>query len=511
MIEVTNRVITFYYVDIIMKKIDEIYKVCMTGSLDKKFIVNPSMVSLHTVSPFNLWCDFFAPKEEKDPEPESLKILAKIGNIEEEKYIEEKYPGMQSIEVETIEEAFLEVLKGCFEGLPAFHNPPLIYLPEGFLGIPDVLERNNSHKSIFGNHHYIIKEKKTTKEPKDKHIMQTALNNYLLGKIQAYTPLKFIILNRDNEEFEFIFDEYIGELQDSIAEIKEIMNGKFITPTKGSLKEPWKTFGLKKAKEIGDISLVSGIGPAKKELLEKAEIKTIFDLEKADTRLLRIKGIGTDTLAKWKIHASSISQNKIIQLAKPTFKKYDAEIFLDFEGTFDVSGLLLEELGIGSSERWTNVIYLIGALVVESGKEKYISYFADSIEKEQEILEKFISLLKSKSNFVIYHYGAYEKTKVKQMMEKYGIEDTITDEMVDLNKILKDSVVFPTHSFGLKEIAKRLGFSWSEQEMDGFISIAHYLNFLQNGEKDSVNNVIKYNEEDCRAMVVVKNYLSLLT
>jgi hypothetical protein len=30
------------------------------------------------------FCELFAPKEEKDPEPESLKILAKIGHIEEE-------------------------------------------------------------------------------------------------------------------------------------------------------------------------------------------------------------------------------------------------------------------------------------------------------------------------------------------------------------------------------------------------------------------------------------------
>lgn len=493
-----------------MEKIDEIYNVCMMGSLDKKSIINPSMVSLHTISPFNLWCDFFAPKEEKDPEPESLKILAKIGHIEEEKYIEEKYPGMQPIEVETIEQAFLEVLKGCFEGSSAFHNPPLIYLPEGILGIPDVLEKNDSHKSIFGTHHYIIKEKKTTKQPKDKHIMQTALNNYLLGKIQGYTPPKFIILNRDNEEFEFVFADYIGELQHSIAEIKEIMNGKFITPTKGSLQEPWKSFGLKKAKEIGDISLVSGIGPAKKELLAKEGIKTIFDLEKTNTRAVNIKGISAETLAKWKIHASSISQNKIIPLAKPTFRTCDTEIFLDFEGTFDVSGLLLEDLGIESSERWTNIIYLIGFLAVENGKSEYISYFADSIDKEKAILEKFISFLKSKSSFVIYHYGVYEKTKVRQMLEKYGIHDTITDKMVDLNKTLKDSVVFPTHSFGLKEIAKKLGFNWSEQEMDGFISIAHYLNYLQNNEKDGVKSVIKYNEEDCRAMIVVKDYLNSL-
>jgi predicted RecB family nuclease len=178
------------------------------------------MVLLHTVSPFNLWCDFFAPESEKDPEPESLKILAKIGNIEEEKYIQETYPQMQPIEVETREQAFYEVLKGCFDGVAAFHSAPLIYLPERMVGIPDILERGRGHKSIFGNYHYIVKEKKTTKEPQIKHILQTALNNYIIGKIQDYTPLEFFILNRDNDEFSYSFAEFSNQLQDSIAAVR---------------------------------------------------------------------------------------------------------------------------------------------------------------------------------------------------------------------------------------------------------------------------------------------------
>jgi predicted RecB family nuclease len=389
---------------IIMKTLDELYKACMSGGkIDRKFIINPSMVLLHTVSPFNLWCDFFAPKEKRDPEPESLRILAKIGKIEEEKYVEEKYPGMQRIEVETVEQAFFEVLKGCFEGVEAFHLAPLIYLPEGMLGIPDLLEKSADHKSLFGNHHYVVKEKKTTKEPKHKHILQTALNNYVLGRIQGYAPPEFVILNRENEEFEFAFDRYATELQDSIARITEIMNGKLVTPTRGSLQEPWKSFGLEKAKEIGDISLVPGVAPAKKELLAKLWMNTIFDLEKASINAFKIKGIGAETLAKWQIHAASISQSKIIVINRASLIKHSTEIFLDLEGTFDVSNLFLEDFGIESNQRWTNVIYLIGVLVVENGKREYTPYFADSIDKEKEILEKLVSLLKSKSDFVIYH------------------------------------------------------------------------------------------------------------
>jgi predicted RecB family nuclease len=106
------------------------------------------------------------------------------------------------------------------------------------MGIPDVLERRNSHKSVFGNHHYIVKEKKTTKEPQRKHILQTALNNYIIGKVQDYAPPTFIILNRDNEEFSFSFDEFASQLQDSIAAVRNIVSGQIVTPTKGALQDP---------------------------------------------------------------------------------------------------------------------------------------------------------------------------------------------------------------------------------------------------------------------------------
>jgi uncharacterized protein len=100
---------------------------------------------------------------------------------------------------------------------------------------------------------------------------------------------------------------------------------------------------------------------------------------------------------------------------------------------------------------------------------------------------------------------------MKQMLEKYGIKDSFTDRMVDVNQVLKRSVVFPTHSFGLKEIAKELGFGWSEQGMDGFISIARYLNYLQSGDRGEIQKIVKYNEEDCKATTIVKDFLDSLS
>jgi uncharacterized protein len=97
------------------------------------------------------------------------------------------------------------------------------------------------------------------------------------------------------------------------------------------------------------------------------------------------------------------------------------------------------------------------------------------------------------------------------MLAKYRIKDEFTGAMVDLSQVLKHSAMFPTYSFGLKDVAKRLGFRWTEQGMDGFLSIAHYLTYLKNGDQAEIQKIIKYNEEDCMAASVVKDFLLSLT
>jgi uncharacterized protein len=264
-----------------------------------------------------------------------------------------------------------------------------------------------------------------------------------------------------------------------------------------------------KAKEIGDISLISGIGPTKKELLGKVGLRTISDLKNADISQLNIKGIGPRSLNQWQTHAEAILQDRIIAIGNPALPRCETEIFLDFEGTYDLSNAFLEQLGIESSEQWVNTIYLIGTLVVEKERREYVPYFAETIEEEKVNLLRFVSSLKSRRNFVIYHWGNYEN-RISQMLVKYGIKDDFTHKMFNLNQELKRSAVFPTFSFGLKDVAKRLGFSWSEQGMDGFLSIAHYLSYLQNQDPSEKLKIEQYNKEDCEATSLVKGFLDSL-
>ena len=62
-------------------------------------------------------------------------------------------------------------------------------------------------------------------------------------------------------------------------------------------------------------------------------------------------------------------------------------------------------------------------------------------------------------------------------------------------------------SYGIKSIAQYLKFEWRDETPSGALSIQWYNDFLKTGEEKFLNRVLEYNEDDCRATLVVKDYL----
>ncbi len=82
------------------------------------------------------------------------------------------------------------------------------------------------------------------------------------------------------------------------------------------------------------------------------------------------------------------------------------------------------------------------------------------------------------------HYGSYETTFLKRMKGRYGeamaypgFVDQLVADSVNILSAIYAKIYFPTYSNSLKEIAKYLGFQWSESDASGI-----------------------YNAEDCAAL-----------
>ena len=85
----------------------------------------------------------------------------------------------------------------------------------------------------------------------------------------------------------------------------------------------------------------------------------------------------------------------------------------------------------------------------------------------------------------------------------------VFDHLIDIYKVATDSVAFPTYGNGLKKIAPYLGFSWRYEDVSATESITMYLDYVKNPvkNKSKLQLILDYNEDDCIATRVIKDWL----
>lgn len=482
-----------------MVDIDKLCEACLSPGTEQ--IITARTVYDFVRSPFKVWCDLHAPEEAKDPISEYLKLLMEQGRNHEEQTVASLYPEAEKVTYVKPEEGFKIVLESMRDGVAAVHNAPIFYLPEGLTGRADILERADTHSSVFGDYHFIVKEIKLAKNIQDYHRIQTAYYNYVLGKIQGYIPNHYILVNRDQEELDYEYDE--REVLEVIHSIQEIFDGKDVSPTYGSCDWPWETYCNEEAIRRGDISLVGGVGPRFKEKLLVAGYRLVSNLATAKiSDLIKISGIGSKRAQTFTINAKALAKGTHIKRADITFPEVSTEIFLDLEGTGEQKG----------EEELISIDYLIGVLVRENAKEKYLPFIAKDLDGEEQMFRDFMKWLADQDDYVIYHWHHYEKTHLRRLVERYGIptgmHDRLFGRLRDLYKDAVSSFAFPTYGNGLKEIAGYMGFSW-RHDIDAMDSMVLFFKYVKDPENngDKLEKVLDYNEDDCEATKTVKDWL----
>lgn len=484
-----------------LSDIDEIYGRCLLPTTEDR--ITARTIYNYSISPFMVHCEKFGPKDKKDALTQYQEMLFDQGRMHETKVIETEYPEAEKLEYETPEEGFRMLLEGMNKGVKVLCGLPAFYLPEGLMGRFDILERRDTNPSIFGRYHYIVKEIKLAKNIQKHHIYQVAFYNYMLGKIQEYTSSAFYVVNRDYEESVVDYDEtgLLGILED----IREILRGKKVDPTYGACEWPWESYNNEEAIRRKDISLVGGIGPSFKQKLVEEGICTIDDLAKTQIEdLVKIKGIGTKKAKKFSFNSRAIVSGNYICISMCKFPEKRTEIFLDLEGTGEQVG----------DEELIAIDYLIGVLTRKDENEEYMPFIAHELDKEGEMFHQFVKWLLKQDDFIIYHWHHYDRVHLERLADRYGLQDKIRKvifgNMRDLYRDAVSCFAFPTYGNGLKEVASYLGYKWKRPDINALESIALYFQYLENPDKNKgkMQEVIDYNEDDCRATMLVKNWLN---
>lgn len=394
--------------------------------------------------------------------------------------------------------ASAETLKQMKEGARVIYQGTLTH--EARTGRPDLLERREG-KSGLGDWYYIPLDVKTTTHLEKYQKFQLTFYAKLLEAVQGRLPDEAGIINSEGVCLKFAPSEMMTEFVGLMKDIESVVEGR--KPDLVLRKDcydsgVWGKLCEKSAKESNDIALLYKVDIQKLKALRSIGIRTVDDAAAMDPSALAgtVRGLTLHSLEVMKRQAESL-KDKSVCIRKPVeLPARGLEIHFDIE-----------------SDPPNDMDYLYGFLLRTEDGDTYRSFVAESVEAEEGMWREFLEWLETLPlEYTVYHFSPYELSRLSVMENRYGGShwlDLFRTNMVDLKDYVSSYVTFPLYFYGLKYIAKFLGFTWRNAIVKtGGDSVDQFEKYLESKDRALLDAIIMYNEDDVRATAHLKDWLS---
>ncbi|MEG3977824.1 TM0106 family RecB-like putative nuclease [Microcoleus sp. herbarium8] len=243
-----------------------------------------------------------------------------------------------------------------------------------------------------------------------------------------------------------------------------------------------------------------------------ADVSDVGSVVAAVNQCIIIPQNGKNRLVIANIEAVKTTENKSAAPSKPAPIlrskpiPYSQSVFLPIapiELYFDIE-----------AEPEMNLDYLHGVLVVDryNKTEKFHGFLAESAAEEGAIWEQFLELMWAYPIAPIFHFCDYEVKTFKRLAKLYNtpayLWKPVLKRFVDIHKQVTQQAIMPVESYALKPIARWLGFDWRDAKANGAQCVCWYDDWLKTGDRSILEAIVRYNEDDCRATYVVKDWLT---
>jgi len=380
-----------------------------------------------------------------------------------------------------------------------------------YRGCPDLLEKVEGASNL-GKWCYKPIDIKSSRSVKPLQRYQLIIYGWILDEILCSKTEEGEIINSEGQHLpvDLTTPKDQTKTTQMCSAIAEIMNGKrpLINVSSGARVSPWYEEMLQEAKSIQDVSLIYKLNGRSIATLREVGISTLHQLLDTDIQTLpKIPYASEKRLKRAQLQAQSLVENRLIWLETPNLGAA-----VDFMLYFDIEG-----------DPWKKVEYLFGFWVVGDPNkqlvsstvqhrtfaktpDKYFVYFlAESPSDEENLWHDFLKWIDTlPSSYQVIHYADYERSRLNSLATKYGdneAQQRFMDRLVDLEKIVQKSVILPLYFYSIKDIAKSdfLDFKWRHEKAGGGQSIFWYEEWLETGNREVLDDIINYNEDDVRA------------
>ncbi|MBW4553803.1 MAG: TM0106 family RecB-like putative nuclease [Aphanocapsa sp. GSE-SYN-MK-11-07L] len=406
-------------------------------------------------------------------------------------------------------QATLELMQ---QGVEQIHQGVLLTTDESGLVLvssPDLLVKQPG-LSIFGDWLYTPIDIKLSKRPKLEYQIILTFHVYLLATMQGAWPETAWLCIRDKGQLAIDLWQTLPQMQALLAELILILNQQqepeiFIARNSCNLCT-WfdHCYGIAQAEQ--HLSLLPGVTTSRYAILQQQNLTTLEALAQAEpTQLAVLPGFGSEIANKLVRQAQAVMHNQ--PLPHPHLASFATNFPLPtspIELYFDIE-----------AEPGLNLAFLHGVLVVDRQQQtdRFHPLLAERPEDEAIAWQQFLDLVHTYPTAPIFHFCAYETQTIERLAQLYHTPPHVVKPLlarcVDLHKWVTHGVILPIENYTLKLIARWMGFEWRDTEANGAQAICWYSEWLKTGDRQLLESIILYNEDDCRATWQVKDWLSV--
>ena len=376
-----------------------------------------------------------------------------------------------------------------------------------YLASPDLLIKRPG-TSRFGDWSYVPILVKLGRRPKLEYQLLAVFQAFVLADFQSLWPAKTGLILRDIPTLPP--KPYWVSLRDRLQPFQELLQNcqgillqrlepeVFIARNRCSLCL-WLDHCTQVARSTQHLSLLPGITPKRYHTLKTLGIQNLETLADTSPQILEpLAGFGVAVTRQLLQQArSTLAQQPLLHTPPEHLLHQDdpVEFYFDIESQPDL-----------------NLVYLHGVLLVQGEKTEFYPFLAENPETEQVAWTGFLELMARYPYAPIYHFCPYEVDCIRRLGQQFRIPGRTIDRLVyrciDLHALVTGTVTLPIESYALKSIARWLGFNWRQEDVNGAQAICWYSEWLRTNDRSFLEQILIYNEDDCRATYRLKSWLA---
>ena len=481
-----------------------------------------------------VWRDANGPTDERSPEVNPFVQLLWERGIQHEEDIIRTLGDYEDLSSGTLHDRIGSTKKEMDSQNPLIYQGVICH--DNLLGIPDLLaiQADGTYLPVDiksgSGFEGVDEEAGQAGRPKKRYAVQLALYAEVLIVLGYANDCKGNVIDISANEVEYDLNQVMGSRTTTTfwqyyLEIKECVRRLISDEVQnypalcGACKLcPWHDSCKNWVASTDDATGVFYLGRRKRDVLrDDASVNSISDILTLDINELLtqkkqdksfLKGLAKKSLEQF-VRRANILKNtkKPVMYESFNFPSATYELFLDIE-----------------DDPTQEFVYLHGIYERTHDQERYLSFCAQDVreDSERDVWSAFWEYIDSlpTDDYAVYYYSSHERSTYTQLQRRFP--NVVSEERVESffahpNVIdLYFDVVYkytdwPLASYSLKSLAVFLGFKWRDETPSGALSIQWFNDYIDTGDREILKRILLYNEDDCKATMVLKDALAKLS